>query len=249
MIPSARSGHFYARLLALCALLALSFGTILGATNAWFSPPHDSRVVCDSQNWVTIFQDSFEDEFPEHWEVGDGRFGCGEYHWGKRDCRAYEGFHSAWAVGGGENGALLSCGSDYPNNAYSYMTYGPFSLQDAVAAELTFALWLNSQPDVDSLFWGFSTNGQYYRGPAPRTGRLEGWTQVTLDLGEAVGEPEVWITFLFLSDASVRLAEGAYFDNVMLRKQLGAVEKPTPTETVRPTQYMAYLPLVVKPSQ
>lgn len=249
MIPARTPGHFFARLFALCALLALLLGVIHGAASAWFSPPHDIGAAEGSQGWITIFQDGFEHEFPGQWEVGDARFGYGEYHWAKRDCRAQEGSHSAWAVGGGEDGALLGCGSDYPNDAYSYMTYGPFSLEGAAAAELAFQLWLNSQPGVDSIFWGFSTDGQYYRGPAPRTGPPVGWTEVTLDLGEAVGEAEVWITFLFLSDGSMRLGEGAHVDNVVLRKRVGAAETPTPTETIPSRQHMAYLPVVIKRSQ
>ncbi len=246
MIPARMPGHSFGPLFALCALLAFSFGAIHRASAAWFLPPPDRGVARNVQDWVTIFQDGFEGEFPGPWEVGDARFGYGEYHWGRRDCRADEGSHSAWAVGGGGDGALLGCGSDYPNNAYSYMTYGPFSLQDAAAAELTFELWLNSQPGIDSIFWGFSTDGQYYRGPAPQAGQSGGWTQVTLDLSEAVGEPEVWITFLFLSDASMRMAEGAYIDNVVLRAQIETVQTPTPTATHPVQQYSVHLPIVLK---
>ena len=65
----------------------------------------DSRAQGHSaQGWTTVFADSFEDDFPDQWQVGDVGLGSGQYHWGKRDCRAYDGSQSAWAVGGGEDG-------------------------------------------------------------------------------------------------------------------------------------------------
>jgi hypothetical protein len=199
-----------------------------------------------AQDWVTIFCDDFEGDFPGPWRVADASLAPGQYHWGKRSCQAFEGSHSAWAVGGGDDGALLPCGSDYPDHRYSYMAYGPFSLQGASAAELSFQLWLNSEPQADSIFWGFSTDGEYYRNDdPPRTGDSGGWTAIALDLAAAIGEPEVWIAFIFSTDASIRYADGAHVDNVVLRKRPGAAQTPTATRPVQ-QQHKAHLPIALK---
>ena len=63
--------------------------------------------------WTTIVDTSFEGGFPGSWSVFDGLSGYGEYYWAKRGCRAYAGSYSGWAIGGGANGAALSCGSYY----------------------------------------------------------------------------------------------------------------------------------------
>jgi hypothetical protein len=200
--------------------VASSFGAAGRPYHQLAPPPTPILVEGQTEDdWATIFRDDFEGDFPGDWDVGDVRIGPGEYHWGQRDCRAYEGSFSAWAVGAGQDGALLACGSEYPDLVYSYMTYGPFSLEDASAAELTFRLWLSSQPDLDTVFWGFSTDGQHFRDGSPLGGTSDGWVEHSLDLMEALGETNVWITFIFFSDEEVRLAEGAYVDDVVLRMQ------------------------------
>jgi len=43
----------------------------------------------------------------------------------------------------------LACGGNYPDNADSRMSYGPFSLEDATAAELSFRLWLDVSSELE----------------------------------------------------------------------------------------------------
>lgn len=186
--------------------------------------------------WITIFSDDFEGAFPGEWHVFDGDGDThGEYFWGKRDCRPYTGGHSAWAVGGGADGSALACGSHYPDNAYSVMIYGPFSLEDATEAELRFVYWLNSERENDHLFVGASIGGSFYGWIFSDT---RDWTLHTFDLtdvytlGDLTGENQVWVAIAFTSDESTNLPEGAYVDEVVLRKY---VEGPT-----------IYLPLAVK---
>ena len=173
--------------------------------------------------WVTILEETFEGSFPGEWEVFDNYDGDGEYYWGKRDCRVYAGSYSGWAVGGGADGATLSCGSNYPDDAESWMIYGPFSLADAIAGDLTFKLWLNSETDYDEIWWGASTDGTWFYGHF-NTGDSGGWMDETLDmtdvptLGNLMGQPTVWIALVFSSDVSYNYSEGAYVDNIVLRK-------------------------------
>ncbi len=177
----------------------------------------------ETSGWVTILSEGFEGTFPGEWWVydADGTTN-GEYYWGKRACRPYAGSYSGWGVGAGLNGALLGCGSYYPNYVYSWMQYGPFSLVDATAAELRFKLWLNTPGYPDRLSYYASIDGNYFYGYYSNpTG---GWVERVMDLsnvytlGNLLGQPNVWIAFRFYSDASTNAAEGAYLDDILLRK-------------------------------
>jgi len=172
--------------------------------------------------WETIFEDGFESEFPGEWELWSED---DEYDWGKRGCRRYSGGYSAWAVGGGPAGSALSCGSNYPNGVGTWMIYGPFSLADASAAELTFDWWTDTPNDADWFFWGASTDGLDFSG-GRAFGDQSKWTRgEMLDLsavprlGNLLGRDEVWVAFVFSSDSS-GTDRGSFIDNVLLRKQV-----------------------------
>lgn len=190
----------------------------IGDDYAWncYTPP----------GWVTIIYENFEGTFPGSWSVFDNYSGYGEYYWAKRSCRPYQGSYSGWAVGGGANGSYLSCGSNYPNNAESWMVYGPFSLSGASDADLTFKLWLNAETNYDFICRLASINGTNFYGTCT-TGNTGGWVARELDLtnvptlGNLLGRSQVWIALVFDTDSSVTYSEGAYVDNVLLRKCIG----------------------------
>jgi hypothetical protein len=173
--------------------------------------------------WFTLTEETFEPGTTSDWEMYDGAEGNGEYHWEMRGCQVYEGIASGWAVGGGSDGSRLSCGSDYPHSASSWMLYGPFRLADATLADLSFKLWINTASSDDYVFRGASTDGTHFSGYRS-AGDSSGWIDRTLDLsdvpnrGDLTGQPQVWVAVLFSSDASVSTAEGAFVDNVALRK-------------------------------
>lgn len=189
----------------------------------------------DMAGWTTIMAEDFEGDFPGPWSVLDGTGAAdGEYYWAKRDCRPHSGSHSGWAVGGGTDGGSLPCGANYPHNAEAWMIYGPFDLADATDAELLFWYWNLSESGYDYLFWGASIDGWNFYGHGI-SGDSGGWSYVNFDLtdvytlGDLTGEPQVWIAFAFISDASVSYSEGAYVDDIVLHKVMG--ESPTPTPT------------------
>ncbi len=174
--------------------------------------------------WVTIASQNFEGTFPGDWLVWDDNgSNYGEYYWGKRTCRPYAGSYSGWGVGGGAQGAALSCGSNYPHNANSWLVYGPFSLMDAARAELQFKLWLYTEPDNDYVLRGASVDGVHFYGYAT-SGNTQGWADRSLDLsnvptlGNLLGHSQVWVALGFSSNGSVNYAEGGYVDAVMLRQ-------------------------------
>lgn len=193
-------------------------------TSAWSNT--ESVVVQPSGGWTVIKSEGFEGAFPDQWSVKDNESTNGSFYWGKRDCRPYAGSHSGWAVGGGD-GAGLACDSDYPTYVVAWLSYGPFSLADASDAELTFQLWLDSELDYDELFWGASIDGNEFWGYL-MSGDTGGWLARTLDLtdvptlGDLTGSSQVWIAFVFISDLSITEPEGAYVDDILLRKYVGS---------------------------
>jgi hypothetical protein len=188
----------------------------------WTYLPQVMRGYSLPARWVTLVSEDFESSFPGLWSVfdGDGEF-QGEYYWDKRDCRAYGGSaFSGWPVGGGEHGGSLVCGDHYPNDAESWMVYGPFSLLDATAAELRFQLWLNAQTDKDGVCRLASRDGLAFAGLCS-VGSTSGWVERVLDLSGYVGDSNVWIALRFASDSSITSAEGGYVDDIVLRKYVG----------------------------
>jgi hypothetical protein len=178
----------------------------------------------DGGDWVEILSEDFEGDFPGPWVVVDknGEQG-GIYFWEKSDCRAASGSNSGWAIRGGREGEKLDCFDHYPVGVYSWMTYGPFSLTAATSAELRFKRWVNTPGELDSLQYLASIDNNRYEGykqfnPAPE------WRETVLDLtevpvlGDLTGQPQVWIRFVFETKDLNSLPEGAYVDDIVLRK-------------------------------
>jgi hypothetical protein len=173
---------------------------------------------------VIIKQEDFEGDFPGDWFVKDNNgTAYGEYYWAKSDCQVAEGDYSGWAVGGGVDGASLPCGSEYADKTSSWMRYGPFSLAGATAAEVALRLWVNPEPGFDALFFGVSTNGTNFYGNSLKQ-NSGGWIDGSLDLssvptlGNLLGKTSVWLAVAFSSDDLIHYPEGAYVDNIVLRK-------------------------------
>ena len=173
-------------------------------------------------SWVNIVMENFEGDFPNVWKLKDDS-GSGEYLWAKSNCRVYSGNYSGWAIGGGANGSSLGCGSEYPYDADSWMLFGPFSLSDATDAELRFKFWLNSEREYDKFCWLASLDNDGYGGICS-SGYSNGWVDEAIDLknipylGNLIGQSQIWIAFYFFSDDLLNYSEGAYIDDIVLRK-------------------------------
>lgn len=169
---------------------------------------------------VTIASEDFEGPFPRgNWRIFDNdETTNGEYFWGKDNHRSNSGQWSAYCVRGGRNGRAAP--GPYPNNAKSWMLYGPFSLTDAMDAGVDFSYWLRTVGNGDYLGWFASINGQNFYGRGV-TGNSNGWRSRTFDLkdvptlGNLMGQPQVWIAFIFESDSSVT-DEGVYLDDITI---------------------------------
>ena len=186
--------------------------------------PLISRAEHLPGSWVTIMREEFETGFPSSaWLVVDENQAGDAAFWGRRDCRSSEGSFAAWSVGAGDTPP--SCGSEAPGGTSAWMVYGPFSLADAAAAELTFDWWSDTEFEQDVFAWGASVDDNHYHG-SQVTGDHRNWTiGERLDLGAVpvlgslLGEEQVWIAFSF--DSAVPAPhEGSWVDNILLRKQL-----------------------------
>ncbi len=173
--------------------------------------------------WVNIMTETFEGDFPRGWQVFDEVANLQEHYWGKRDCRAYSGRYSGWAVGAGASGSRLSCGAAYPDTSTSVMINGPFSLSGATRAEIKLKLWINTEPFYDVLCLYVSKDGRDFKGQCT-SGQTSDWVDWNLDLsnvgslGSLVGQPQVWLAIRFVSDETVSKTEGAYVDDIVVRK-------------------------------
>ncbi len=187
---------------------------------------HTVSGVVTPPRWETIASQDFErNSWPGAWQVSDANGAVnGQYHWIAATCRVFAGTYSGMAAGGGADGIRKACGDDYPNNARSWMIYGPFSLEDAIAAEMEAAVWVYTEPTNDMLCLLASLDRQTFNGPCV-SGYSNGWVKELMDLnrvfrlGSLLGKRQVYVAFAFITNASVtRPHMGAYADDIIVRK-------------------------------
>lgn len=197
--------------------------------------PTPTATSTPTTGWQTIFADSFEGGFPGAWQ----RFG--NPTWAQASCRASSGTSSIWPAAGG-SGARIPCNDTYPNDAESRLTFGPFDLRGATAAELRFNKWQQTQVEHDFFEWYVSIDSMTYFG-FKTSGDSGGWEAMRMDLsdvfmlGDLCGQKQVWIMFRFYSDGAVG-EQGVFIDDVVLRKQTGGAglvpPAPVAGETATP---------------
>jgi hypothetical protein len=220
------------------------------ASNTWGDSSWSNvQSVVVQREWVTILSEDFEGAFPGGtWTVRDNDPDSGRYYWGKRNCKPHSGSYSAWSVGAGDS--TVSCSASYRDDMYAWMIYGPFSLANATAAELTFDWWSDTEYEYDAFLWTTSIDGNQYYGTGV-TGNWSSWTSgERLDfgavptLGNLLGRNQVWIAFIFGSDESIT-DKGSFVDNVVLRKRTGGMvsanqSPPSIQRALRPDQTMEF---------
>ena len=199
------------------------------------SPPgtRTATGVTSLPVWQTIESQTFEADnwAGSKWFVDE--IGAGDYRWIARDCRAYSGTFSAMAVGGGVDGKNTACSANYPDNANSWLIYGPFDLTGAVMADFSAMVWVYTEPDVDMLCLTASTDRRIFNGPCvsgaskitDAQGTYVGWVEEQLDLnrvfkvGNLLGQSGLYVALVFQTNGSdSRPHMGVYADDVVLRK-------------------------------
>jgi photosystem II stability/assembly factor-like uncharacterized protein len=136
--------------------------------------------------------------------------------WATTTQRAAVGQHSTYCAG-----SSIAAPGPYANSMNAWRIAGPFDLSGLTAASVEFKLYRDTQQDADYIGWYASTDGADFRGWRI-SGKSQIWEDRTFDLttvptlGNLCGRSQVWIAFLFTSDASIT-AEGAYVDEVKLQ--------------------------------
>jgi len=172
-----------------------------------------------TDDWVVIRTENFEDSFPNQWQL------YGDPTWDDETYRRHAGAKSGYCVG-----STVAPPGPYPDDANSWMCYGPFSLAGATDARVDFYRWLTTEQDYDWLYWTASIDDSLYYGWRT-SGTATTWESTYFDLktvptlGNLCGRSEVWIAFYFCSDGSSSY-EGAYVDDITLRKYTSGGNQP-----------------------
>lgn len=180
------------------------------AKNIQQSPP-----AMNSNVMWPLMSEGFEGTFPQGaWSIYDKDGATnGEYFWGQNTHIVSTGTHSAWVAASGANG--MDPGSySYPNNADSWMVYGPIDLATYNTATFQFKYWNQSELDTDYFGWYTSTDGVNFTGTQV-SGDSPGWVSQSIDLSPYYGDSSVWIAFNFTSNETV-VDDGAFIDDVLL---------------------------------
>jgi hypothetical protein len=179
----------------------------------------------NNSGWLELLHDDFEGSFPGPWVVYSNPIeNGGIFNWAQKNCRPAAGAFSAWPIGGGAQGSNYGCTSNYPDYASSWLVAGPFDLTNATSAYLSYKAWFNTEINADYIYGTVSTDGDKFTGRG-WSGVSNGWKDEVLDLSNVddnglsvLGQPSVYIGFYFVSDGSINYSEGAYIDNVRLKK-------------------------------
>lgn len=139
-------------------------------------------------------------------------------YWVSTTARASSGSYSAYCDD------TVPAGGPYSTSYNSWLIAGPFDLSDATEATLTYDFFTHVHLG-DALAVVFSKDKSAFSGFS--YGMNSGGKFITdqIDLGNIpitganyLGEPQLWIAYVFASDASPNTREGAYVDNVRLVK-------------------------------
>jgi hypothetical protein len=180
--------------------------------------PGKSTVITinPTPQWRNIKAETFEGVFPNGlWRSYDSNRGAnGEYYWDDDDYKPYSGRWSAWAANGGANARDPEY-YYYANNMYSWMTYGPFSLESAQNARVFFRYWNRSEAGYDRFWWTYSCDGVSYQGNFT-SGDSLGWQYKYLYI-PCLRDSTVWIGFFFHSDGR-NVSDGPFVDDVYIQE-------------------------------
>ena len=169
----------------------------------------------------TLINESFDNDvsWRLRWAVGDLKplpiIENGADYWGVTDYNPCQGNDSMYCAR--MDGLLPSSRHIYDDNMEAYLQTS-VSLLSRSSATLGYAYWIKSEPNYDWLAVQVSTDlvpTTWVTLPnANYTGDSGGWINATKSLNSFVGEPIVWIRFLFHSDNTNHNYEGAYVDEV-----------------------------------
>jgi hypothetical protein len=186
--------------------------------------------VGGAKDWTTLLSDDFESGFPgTTWTLYYEETGP---YWDDWTCSSGSSPpHSVGCAAGGDG--AINCDDNYPNDLNTFMTAGPFSLADPdiSAGVLECSLELDSELEIDFFFMLVSIEGEQDWNGFMYSGAFSHKT-ISMDLAEVpnlgniLGEPEVWVSFGFRSNELIVEMNGAQVDDVVLAVDMSAGNQP-----------------------
>ena len=137
--------------------------------------------------------------------------------WGRTSYRTATGAWSAFC-GGRRRRRRGPC----PGSMDAWLVAGPYDLSTVTSGTLSFKVWLSSQLDDDWVSGMVSVDGVAFYGWSGSGAAVRAGPARSIDLtsvpgaGNVCGHSQVWVAFVFQSDATVG-GEGAYVDDVVLQ--------------------------------
>jgi hypothetical protein len=179
--------------------------------------------------WRTIFRETFEGAWPwGPWAAWDGNGAAkGAVCWDDQAYAAKPGIWSAWCADNCANGRNPFI-QNYAPNMDSWMRVGPFNLSGKWAARYKFNWWNQSEFNFDRFWWCASHDWWDWSSASVRCGWAWGinrpwpptndwnWATRAVSLNAFLGDPTVYLAFVFQSDNSVEL-KGAFVDQLMVQ--------------------------------
>ncbi len=189
-------------------------------------------------NLVTVLNDGFEGAFPGGvWQVFLGSGVMVDAYWGKTNSVSNTGSSSVHPAAAGTSAINVGVDS-YPDNMGSWMIYGPFSMADAQAGQISFAFINDSEFGFDYLYALISTTSDFaVSAQYSHSGLQSDWAPFIVDLasldtiGSVIGQQQVYLALYFGSDGS-QGGFGPAIDDVQITKLTSG---PTPSPTPSPT--------------
>jgi hypothetical protein len=184
----------------------------------------DREARSRGATWDNIKTEGFEGAFPGEWSCYTMGMGSTDAYWydvsSIGGARVHGGSWSGYCAYGGAD--HVSPPGPYPANMQGAMVYGPFTLHDALDAQLDFWHWTLTEGTFDKFAVYASVDGVNWWG-TEWSGNQGGWQPYSFDLtnvftlGNLCGERQVYVMFYFSSDA-VYEYEGTYLDDIVLQK-------------------------------
>ena len=236
-------------------IAGLVLGTLIGAASAVAADPVAASATLSPdlirtaggerggppvpwKDTTTLLSEDFEGAFPgDDWTLYSA---SDQIDWGVWDCwSGTTASHSAGCAAGGS--AAISCGDYYLDDMQTWMVAGPFDLSDAAITGGTLSCILNlaSEPTVDYCLMGVSTDMLTFYGLKHSLSVVAQTIEIDLsdvpgDLGDVIGESQVWIGFLFVSDPSITVYNGAQVDDVLLTVETTAANEAPEVALISP---------------
>lgn len=190
--------------------------------------PPDYTSLLGAQDWALSLYEDFEDGLSTAWILEDLSNDGYERYWGINDLYAQIGSQSVWPAAGGADG-LDPRRFWYTDNLNSWIEY-EFDFSSMSDVFVSFGLWYDTEAEFDWIKFCVSTDFEHYSCDY-WSGYSDGWTEQSYWLTSYAGYSQVWLAWVFQSDASVSAGyEGPFVDEIVVfGDDLSATPAPTPT--------------------